>query len=223
MWTFVSQICTEACVNRTFKSSMTWQTELQPSVLLRLVLDNSVGCSVECLQIWTSWYYSERSGRMFIYLIVNHVTGKYYVGQHKGRNLQRYLGQKLSGARAGLYPNTYLFRSMRKHHKEAWSIHALLSDIQTKQELDQYECDFIAFLRARDPDFGYNICRGGEGFTGPHSAEARRKNSEASRRMWQQPGHRKLFSSIMTGHPTSKETIDKIRAARLLQDESERL
>jgi len=160
---------------------------------------------------------------MFIYLIVNHVTGKYYVGQHKGRNLKKYLQDKLSHAKQKVYSGSHLYNSMRKHPKEAWSIHALLSDVQTKIELDQYERDFIAFLRAQDPAYGYNICRGGEGFTGPHSAEARRKNSEASRLLWQQPGHREHFIAVMTGHPTSKETIDKIKVARTTQDESYRL
>jgi len=36
---------------------------------------------------------------MFIYLIVNHTTGKYYVGQHKGDNLKKYLQRKFSEAR----------------------------------------------------------------------------------------------------------------------------
>jgi hypothetical protein len=142
--------------------------------------------SLEGLSVYKSRLFGiiQRGLEMFIYLIVNHVTGKYYVGQHKGKNLQRYLGQKLSGAMAGLYPNTYLFRSMRKHPKEAWSIHALLSDVQTKTELDQYEKDFIEFLRARVSEYGYNICRGGEGFTGPHTSSTRKRISIGSKRVW---------------------------------------
>jgi hypothetical protein len=160
---------------------------------------------------------------MFIYLIVNHITGKYYVGQHKGKYLQRYLHSKFYEAEHNLGGRSHLYHSMRKHGREAFSIHALLSDVQTKAELDQYERNFIAFLRAQDPRYGYNICRGGEGFTGPHSAEARRKNSEASKRLWQRPEHRELFSSIMNGHSTSPETIEKIRVARASQDEVTRI
>lgn len=128
---------------------------------------------------------------MFIYLIVNHVTGKYYVGQHKGNNLKKYLQQKVSQAwyelKRGKRGSSHLFNSMRKHPKEAWSIHALLSDVQTRPELDQYERDFISFLKSQDPDYGYNICRGGEGFSGPHSEEAKQKNSVASLKMWDTP------------------------------------
>ena len=116
---------------------------------------------------------------MFIYLIVNHVTGKYYVGQHKGTNLRKYLQRKFSEARHN-HGSSYLFNSMRKHPLPCdWSIHALLSDIQTKSELDAHERDFITFLRSQDPEYGYNICRGGEGFTGPHTEQWREKVRES--------------------------------------------
>lgn len=104
---------------------------------------------------------------MFIYLIVNHVTGKYYVGQHRGNNLKKYLQQKFYEAERKMGGRSYLYASMRKHGRAAFSIHALLSDIQTKAELDQHEKDFILFFRSRESEFGYNICKGGEGFTGP--------------------------------------------------------
>lgn len=134
---------------------------------------------------------------MFIYLIVNHVTGKYYVGQHKGTDLKKYLQKKFWAAKHQLYGSSHLFNSMRKYPKEAFTIHALLSDIQTKHELDAYEKDFIAYLKSQDPEYGYNICRGGEGFTGPHTEEARKKNSIASRAMWQQAGKRESIVSNM--------------------------
>src|SRR5271170_6689889 len=111
---------------------------------------------------------------MFVYLIVNHVTGKYYVGQHKGNNLKKYLQQKLSQAWYELKRgkgNSYLSRSVRKHGREAFTIHALLSDVQTRAELDQYERDFIAFLKSQDPEYGYNLCRGGEGNSAPRTED----------------------------------------------------
>jgi group I intron endonuclease len=113
---------------------------------------------------------------MFIYLIVNHITGKYYVGQHKGNSLQKYLQQKFSHARRNEASGSFLYRSMRKHPDQSnWSIRALISGIETKGELDQKEKDFIKFFRSRDPEYGYNICRGGEGHTGPFSLEHRAK------------------------------------------------
>ena len=116
---------------------------------------------------------------MFIYLIVNHKTGKYYVGQHKGNNLRKYLQTKLSAARHQHNGSSHLFNAMRKYPQSSlWSIYALRSDIQNKTELDQTERDFIKFLRSQDPECGYNICRGGEGFTGPHSEEWKQNQSK---------------------------------------------
>jgi len=160
---------------------------------------------------------------MFIYLIVNHVTGKYYVGQHKGNNLKKYLQQKFGHARKGLSKRSRLYDALREFPAEAFTIHALLSDIQTKQELNQTERDFIAFLRSQDPEYGYNICRGGEGFTGPHTSEAKAKVTEALKQRWAQPGFKEHWNELMTGHDVSAETINKIKAARTAQDETPRI
>jgi len=126
---------------------------------------------------------------MFIYLIVNRETGKYYVGQHKGADLRRYLQKKLSQARY-YKGSSHLYNSMKKHLPYVWSIHALRSDIQTREELDQTERDFIKFLRAQDSEFGYNICRGGEGFSGTHPEGVRQKMSSAHKEQWQEPEFR---------------------------------
>ena len=61
---------------------------------------------------------------------------------------------------------------MRKHsNRSVWSIHALRSDIQTRGELDQTEREFIGFLRAQNPEYGYNICEGGEGIGSKQAKE----------------------------------------------------
>jgi group I intron endonuclease len=142
---------------------------------------------------------------MYIYLIVNHVTGKYYIGQHKGRNLKQYLQQKFYEAKNHLGGSSYLYASIRKHGREAFSIHALLSDVQTKLELDQHEKNFIEFLQSRNPEFGYNICKGGEGFTGKHSSTARQKISAASKAMWRKPEIRDVISKKAIGRKQSHE------------------
>jgi hypothetical protein len=160
---------------------------------------------------------------MYIYLIVNRATGKYYVGQHKGNNLKKYFQSKFSKARYNK-GSSHLFNSMRKHPLPCdWSIHALLSDIQTREELDQREREFISFLRSQDPQYGYNICRGGEGFTGPHRLESKAKVTEALKQRWAAPGFKEHWTEIMTGHDTSPETIEKIKIARADQDEEKRI
>ena len=167
---------------------------------------------------------------MYIYLIVNHITGKYYVGQHKGEDLKRYFQKKFSAARHAC-GSSHLFNSMRKHPLPCdWSIHALLSDIQTRPELDAYERDFIAFLHSQDPEYGYNICRGGEGFTGPFTVEHRAKLSlaakvnknylraaETTRGVPRPLDVRSRISKSNMGKVVSLRTRDKLRVARLAQ------
>ena len=104
---------------------------------------------------------------MFVYLIVCNESLKLYVGQHKGNNLQKYLQTKLSNARRNSGTRAHLFAAMRKHPKETWSIHPLVSGIESKAELDELEKHFIRVLKTQHPDVGYNICDGGEGYTGP--------------------------------------------------------
>lgn len=136
---------------------------------------------------------------MFIYLIANSSTGKYYVGQHKGNNLKKYLQDKRSQAKRIKVGGSRLFRSMRKHpDSSVWSIHALRSDIQTQEELNELEKDFIKFLRSQDPEYGYNVCRGGEGFTGPHTEETRKRLSISQLKRFKD-------------NPLSPEAIERLR------------
>ena len=153
---------------------------------------------------------------MFIYLIVNHETGKYYVGQHKGDNLKKYLQTKFSHARHDRDKgHSYLYNSMRKHpFPHLWSIHALRSDIKTREELDQTEKDFIKFLRSQDPEFGYNICRGGEGFTGL-SREYCEELSASQKERWKQPDFReKTTAAIRDFHKTKEYRNNASNAAQ---------
>jgi len=117
---------------------------------------------------------------MYIYVIRNSVTGKVYIGQHKGDNLKKYLQTKLSDASRFRGGQSRLYASMRKHPKEVWSIEPLM-ELETKEELDRLEALLIALYDTRNPEVGYNICKGGEGFTGKHTEEAKRKCAEAGK------------------------------------------
>ena len=155
---------------------------------------------------------------MFIYLIVNHVTGKYYVGQHKGNNLKKYLQTKMSSARYRHRGNSHLFNSMRKYPQSTlWSIHALRSDIQTREELDECEREFIRFLRAQDPEYGYNICRGGEGFTGPHNPSFGINQSRIMKEIWERPDFREKMAKRKgrLGSKASEKTRERLRLSHL--------
>jgi hypothetical protein len=121
---------------------------------------------------------------MFIYVIVNSETLKIYVGQHKGESLTRYLQQKWWDAHYYSGKRSHLYAAMRKYPKEFWSIHPLVSGVETRAELDEIEKHYIKVLKTQHPDVGYNICDGGEGFSGPHSEEAKQKLGSIVREQW---------------------------------------
>ena len=82
---------------------------------------------------------------MFVYVIVNAETLKLYVGQHKGQNLRKYLQDKQSRAKAERGERSHLYASMRRYPKEVWSIHPLMSDLPTREEVDYWEKIFSIF------------------------------------------------------------------------------
>ena len=136
---------------------------------------------------------------MFVYVIVNSATLKIYVGQHKGNNLRQYLQQKQSEAERHLSLRSKLYASMRKHGHEVWGIHPLVSDLQTRVECDEWERHYIKVLKAQHSDVGYNICDGGEGFTGPHTDEWKQQMSERMMGRFMSPETRAKISAANTG------------------------
>lgn len=153
---------------------------------------------------------------MFVYIIVCSESLKLYVGQHKGDDLQKYLSKKFYDAHRAYRGYSILYGAMRKHPRNTWSIHPLVSGIENRAELDELEKHFIRVLKTQHPDVGYNICRGGEGRRGPHTAETLRKIDEKRKAYWEKPeGHgrtrrqaaqlwtpefREKMSTMMTGN-----------------------
>ena len=158
---------------------------------------------------------------MFVYAIVNSETLKIYIGQHKGNNLRHYLQQKWYRAHHMSGERSYLYASMRKYPRNVWSIHPLISDLQIREECDFWEQILIKALHAQHPDVGYNICRGGEGFTGPHTEEQKHKIGKRSK-AWHaslsvselQEHNRKISAATMgIPRPHSAEDEAKRQAA----------
>lgn len=152
-------------------------------------------------------------------MIVNSETLKQYVGQHKGDNLRKYLQTKLYSAERGVSTRSYLYASMRKHPKEAWSIHSLVSNLSTREECDYWEKFYIRLFHSQDASCGYNICDGGEGFTGIFSEESKAKMSESHLKQWAEMSddvrhkRREKSAATQTGVPKPEGFGEKIRQA----------
>ena len=151
---------------------------------------------------------------MFVYVIVNDVDWKIYIGKTTRPNLRQYLQKKFWYAAHRPALHSHLYAAIRKYGKENFHIHPLISNLQTDEELGRWEQVLIKCLAAQNPAVGYNICRGGEGFTGPHTEETRKKIAHASEEMWKRPETKKLLLEKAEKRRGIKRPLHVIEAAR---------
>ena len=91
-----------------------------------------------------------------VYLIVNMINGKMYVGQ-----TIRPLNVRFN---KHCYADSLLGRAIRKYGKENFCYN-VLKTCSSKKELDKWERFFIAFIHCKTPN-GYNLTDGGGGTFG---------------------------------------------------------
>jgi hypothetical protein len=144
---------------------------------------------------------------MFIYIIVNQENGKIYIGKTTTSDLSAYLKRKFYDSR-NYKGSSYLFNAMNKYPPYVWAIYPLISTLTTDEDLCFWERVLIAQYDSQNPNIGYNICRGGEGHTGPHSKEWKQKMSV----IMKAKGHK----------PTVKATADSVRVRRQIHKQSGR-
>lgn len=97
---------------------------------------------------------------MYIYLLTNKVNGKYYVGQTKKKNLQKYFIFKRWCARVGKKTNMPIVKAIAKYGWDNFIVD-ILAIPETPEQMNDLERIWIILLNARDPEFGYNLCIGG--------------------------------------------------------------
>ena len=116
---------------------------------------------------------------MIVYLLVNQVNHKGYVGQHVGDNLtKRWNAQLTNASKTG-----HLAAAIKKYGAEAFS-REILSHCATRVEADNLEKLWIGILRTFDPRCGYNVQMGGRGMNARHIDESRKKIATARRKYW---------------------------------------
>lgn len=124
---------------------------------------------------------------MEVYVILNSVNGKKYIGQTVRTSSQR-LREHLSDASNGSH--FALHKDMRKAGKDAFSLVAIVRS-PFKDEIDRAERWLIAEFNTLDSQYGYNMTKGGsawrkslrslEGRKHPPNCEHCRKSSVAHR------------------------------------------
>ena len=128
----------------------------------------------------------------FIYVTVNLINNKIYVGQKKfDKNWKFYLG---SGA--------YFKKSISKNGKENFKKYII--ELCSNGDINSREVYWIAKLNAMDKTIGYNLCEGGGTANGfKHSESAKTKMSIAKKGM-----------QLWLGKTHSEESKQKISDAK---------
>lgn len=89
---------------------------------------------------------------LYIYKITNLLNNKIYVGQHKTNKLDdKYFG-------GGLILNKSINKNGRENFKKE-----IIEFCETWDHLNEREIYWIEKLDARNPEVGYNLCKGGRG------------------------------------------------------------
>lgn len=117
-----------------------------------------------------------------VYKITNKINEKIYIGQTSQSLRQRYNAHKSKTNRGS---NLRLHRAMRKYGFDNFEI-KLLSEFETKEDVDREEIRLIKELKTQDNKIGYNIADGGghifdcSGF--PKTEEHKQKLQKAHRK-----------------------------------------
>jgi group I intron endonuclease len=114
---------------------------------------------------------------MIVYLLLNNVNQKAYIGQHYGFTLAKRWNRQLSNAKV----NGHLSNAIQKYGPASFST-KILCHASCQQELDLLEQFFIAAYKSTNPRHGYNQQSGGRKWRGQYTKELRQVISEATRK-----------------------------------------
>lgn len=105
-----------------------------------------------------------------VYIHINNVNGKVYIGITRQNPLKRWLNGK------GYIDNKHFYRSIKKYGWDNFE-HKVIKDNLSKYEAEDMEIKLIKEFQSFKPEYGYNISLGGS-HNGKHSEQTRKKLSE---------------------------------------------
>jgi group I intron endonuclease len=159
-----------------------------------------------------------------IYIITNRKNGKVYIGQ---TTIPLHIRINQHFSRSTKCPR--LSNAIKKYGRNNFKIE-IIEKHNNKDDLDKAEINWIAFYRATEKEYGYNIAEGGHNGKpglGKHMGEEQkkiigRKNSVHMKRLWNDPVYRENQikkhrgkSCRGRGFHISDETKQKLRKINL--------
>lgn len=99
-----------------------------------------------------------------IYKITNIINNKIYIGQTKTTEPQRWQGHIWHAYNNPENDSIYLCRAIKKYGKENFR-REVLEEVNNDNELNNKEIYYIKLYNSTNSDIGYNLSKGGEGYT----------------------------------------------------------
>lgn len=152
--------------------------------------------------------------RWCVYKHTNRLDGKAYIGRCRWPNYQE------RWANGNGYRNAPRF--WPEIERNGWDTfsHAILFCDLDVNEANRIEQEMIAKYKTNDPEHGYNVCAGGQGFTGAHHSEDTRKRiSEKLKKYEKTEQHRKHISESKSGvkHHAAKRVYQMTKSGELIK------
>ena len=105
---------------------------------------------------------TEESERLYrVYIHVNKINQKVYVGQTREKNIIKRWGNNGIGYKT----QEHFWRAIQKYGWDNFD-HLIITDWITKEKANEIEIAVIALFNSTNKDYGYNISQGGSGPTG---------------------------------------------------------
>ena len=146
-----------------------------------------------------------------VYCHVNKINEKRYIGITSQELNQRFRNGK------GYKSSPHFNYAIKKYGWDSFEHQILFSDL-SEVDAKEKEIEMIAIYNTTNPDFGYNITPGGEGYSGKdnpwfgrhHTEQSRRKMSEARKGIPKTEEWKKKISESNKGKTFSAETKAKM-------------
>ena len=156
----------------------------------------------------------KQGASMIVYLLLNQVNLKCYVGQHKGNTLTKRWNRTLNNA-----GNQHLTAAIRKYGSDKFK-RIVLAHASCQDEVDLLEQFWIAALQTYNPAYGYNQQLGGLKGAARHTSETKQRIAESVRKAWRrkstaEKAHHRLLARL--------QWLDENRLERMRENVSRAL
>jgi hypothetical protein len=178
-----------------------YETKFGSEILQKLVIQNPVIAKKdECIGT--------------VYMFINNVTKKVYIGKTLSSYISRYNEHKYNAFTKKV--KSYFYDSLRKHGWENFSkviiFQTDLNTINNKDEIDKIICkkeeELIHLFKSNENNFGYNLTIGGEGISGYKFSEESKKKMSEMRKGEKHPNYGKFGKDNPTSVPVYQFDLD---------------